>query len=69
VLGFLRQPLRLWESAETRLKIYNFSTMQNRRMQYESYKEFHRSKRNSGSCPMSQIVRKSLRKEIKRVRE
>jgi hypothetical protein len=26
------------------LKIYNFSTMQNIRMQYELYKELHRSK-------------------------
>ena len=50
-------------------KIYNFSTMQNIRMLYELYKQLHRSKRIIGSCTMSQLVRKILRKEIKRFRE
>ena len=31
-------------------KIYNFSTMQNIRMQYELYKEFHRSKRTEAAA-------------------
>jgi hypothetical protein len=41
------QPLRLWERTLENMssKIYNFSTMQNIRIQYELYKELHRSKR------------------------
>jgi hypothetical protein len=31
-------------------KIYNFSTMQNIRMQYELYKELHRSKRTEAAA-------------------
>ena len=49
-------------------KIYNFSTMQNIRMQYELYEGLHKSKVTC-SYNMSQLVRKILRKEIKRFRK
>jgi hypothetical protein len=48
-------------------KIYNFSTIQNIRMQYELHQELHRSK--GTSYTMTQLVRKILKKEIERFRE
>jgi hypothetical protein len=46
-------------------RIYNFSTMQNIRIQYEFYEGLHGPKRTETAALMSQLVRKILRKEIK----
>ena len=60
------QPYRLWkEFLKMSLKIYNFSTMQNIRIQYELYEGLHGPKRTETAALMSQLVRKILRKEIK----
>ena len=42
-------------------KIYNFSTMQNIRMQYELYEGLHESKGTKAAALMSQLVRKIQR--------
>ena len=50
-------------------KIYNFSTMQNIRMQYEFHEGGFMDLKNRGCCSVSHLVRKILRKEITRFRE
>lgn len=50
-------------------KIYNFSTMQNIRMQYELHEGGFMDLKNRGCCSVSHLVRKILRKEITRFRE
>ena len=43
--------------------------MQNIRVQYELYEELHTPRRTETAVPISQVVRKILRKEITRFRE
>ena len=50
-------------------RMYNFSTPQNIRRQYELYEGLYGLKKTRGSCTMGSFVRKILRKEIKRRRE
>ena len=45
-------------------KVYNFSTMQNIRMQYELYEGLDRPKRTKAVALMSQLVRKIQSRQI-----
>ena len=45
-------------SSNIKLYIYNFSTMQNIRMQYELYEGLHRPKRTKAAALRSQLYRK-----------
>ena len=52
------------ENMSARIWIYNFSAMQNIRMQYEVCKGLHGPKRTETAAVMFQLVRMVLGKEI-----